>query len=271
MRRVTLLASGAILAGLALVGCGSKETAGTPSGQQGGEQQGQTLQLLAERIGAKSAKQSAHLTMTMDAAGVSIKAEGDMRFGDPLAMDLQYELPGLGKARMLLVDDAFYFQLPKEMGAVKPWVKLDANGEDPLSKSLGAALRETKKNSDPSQLLSQIKDAGEITATKQEDLNGKPTTHYSVTVDIKKYADKLDPELKSAMDEVTKAGVDKFPLEVWVDKDNLPVRITVKTPFTNPQTQKAENVAMTLDYSDWGKAVDVTAPPPDQVGELPGR
>src|SRR2546429_7804013 len=113
-------------------------------------------------------------------------------------MDLNYDMAGIGNFRMLLVDDVFYFQLPKEAQAKtggKPWVKIDSNGSDPLSKTLSGALQQTKENSDPSQLLKQLQDAGEITATKQESLNGKQTTHYSVTVDVKKYMEKVNPDL----------------------------------------------------------------------------
>ena len=120
-------------------------------------------------------------------------------------------------------------------------------------------------------MLKQIEGAGDITATKQEDLNGKPTTHYSVTVDMKKYADKVDPALKSTLDKAIEAGVTNYPMEVWVDQENLPVRITTATPFTNPTTQKPDQVKMTMDYSDWGKTVTVSAPPADQVGPFPGH
>jgi hypothetical protein len=262
-----MFAAGAMLAGLALAGCGARQAG---SQNDGG---GETLQILAEKLGAHSGtKQGAHLVMSMDVSGQSIKAEGDLRLGADAAMDLTYELAGLGKARMLVVDDSFYFELPKQaQKSGKPWAKLDPNGSDPLSKSLSGALKETKKNSDPSQMLKQIEGAGDITAKKQEDLNGKPTTHYSVTVDLKRYAEKLDPDFKSVMEKAIEAGITTYPLEVWVDQENLPVRVTVETPFTNPTTQKPDKVKMTMEYSDWGKAVTVTAPPADQVGPFPGH
>jgi len=269
MRKVTMVAAGAMLAGLALAGCGAKQASSSQNDTGGG----MTLQLLAEKLGTNSgAKQGAHMAMSMEVAGQSIKAEGDMKLGTSPAFDFTYELAGMGKARMLLVDDTFYFELPKQsQTSGKPWVKLDPNGDDPLSKTLGGALAETKKNSDPSQLLKQIEGAGDITATKQEDLDGKPTTHYSVTVDLKKYADKVDPQLKSTLDTAIAAGVTTYPMELWVDQDNLPVRITIATPFTNPANQKTDEIKMTMDYTEWGKSVNVTAPPADQVGTLPGR
>jgi hypothetical protein len=92
-----------------------------------------------------------------------------------------------------------------------------------------------------------------------------------VTVDVKKYAEKVNPDLKEALDQAIKAGITSYPLEVWVDKENLPVRVTAETPFVNPANNQPDHLKMTMDYSDWGKAINVTAPPEDQVGTLPGR
>jgi hypothetical protein len=269
MRRVTMLATGAVLAGLALAGCGERQAASQNDGH------GETLQILADRLGASSSgKQSVHLVMSMDMGTQAIKADGDMQVGAAPVMDLTYDFAGVGKARMLLVDDIIYIELPKQAQTKtggKPWVKIDTNGDDPVSKSLGGALEEAKTNGDPSQIIKRVEKAGEITAKKQEDLNGKPTTHYSVTVDIKKYAATVNPELKKTLDKAIEAGVNNYPLEVWVDQDDLPVRVTSESPFTNPLTQKSEHLKLAIDYSDWGKPVSVTAPPADQVGTLPGR
>lgn len=89
------------------------------------------------------------MAMDMQASGQSIKAEGDIRLGANPA------------------------------GTTKPWIKIDPKGDDALSKSLSGSLTEMKQNSDPSQLLKRIEGAGDITATAQESLNGKQTTHYS--------------------------------------------------------------------------------------------
>ena len=113
MRRVTMFAAGAVLAGLALAGCGSKE-AGSPTANGGGSGGADTLQLLAEKLGTNSgSKQGAHMAMSMEVSGQTIKAEGDLRLGTQPAMDITYDLAGIGKARMLLVDDAFYFEYHK--------------------------------------------------------------------------------------------------------------------------------------------------------------
>ncbi len=269
-----MLAASAAVAALVLSGCGAKEQASTDQGGGQNSNQGSegfsSLKLLAEAVSSKSAtKQSAHMSMTAAAAGQSIKAQGDMRLGTSPAMDMTMAIPQLGDAQMVLVDDVFYIKLPTELTPGKPWLKIDTTGNDQLSQVFGAIVKQVKENGDPSQTLKQLEEAGEITGKKSEDLNGKPTTHYSVTVDIKKAAEKLTPELKAAMESVLQKGVTTYPMEIWLDKDNLPVRVSVETPIVNPATQQPDLSKVVIDYSDWGKTVNVTAPPADQVGTFP--
>lgn len=267
MKRGTrALAGMAAIAALVLSGCASKQ-AGTPSGAEDIN----SLSLLAQRIGEKStAKQAAHVTMSVDGAGQSIKAQGDMRFGAAPAMEMTAQIPEMTEIAMRFVDDAFYFKLPSEIQPGKPWVKIDLNGDDPMSKALGAAVKQLKDNGDPARTLKQLEQAGQITGKKTEQLNGRDTTHYSVTVDVRKLIENQpDADMQRLMEEATKAGIQNFPLEVWVDGENLPARITMDMPFNDPTTQKASQVNMVIDYTDWGKRVDVTAPPASEVAELP--
>jgi hypothetical protein len=266
MRRVTLAACATAAAALVLAGCGSK-----PAADQGGSDFG-SLKVMANSVGEKSAsKQSAHVVMDVSALGQSVKADGDLRLGNDLAIDMNLDVAGMGTTKLVVVGDTFYMKLPTETQPGKPWVKIDASGDDPLSKALGGVIKQAKESGDPSKVLAQVQDAGEITGKKQESLNGKNTTHYTVVVDAKKAAEKLQPELRAAMDQAIKAGVDKYPFDIWLDEEDLPVRIAITTPFVNPQTQKSDEVKATVDYTDWGKTVSVTAPPADQIGELPKR
>jgi Family of unknown function (DUF6612) len=272
MRKTTLFAAASAIAALVLAGCGAKQESGSPStGGGSGGQEIKTLALLADKIGEVSAeKQGAHVSMSIEGGQESIKGEGDMRFGAKPAMDMTVAVPEMAAITMRFVDDAFYFKLPSELEPGKPWVKIDTNGDDPLSKALGAAVKQLRENGDPAQTLKQLKQAGEITNQKSEQLNGKDTTHYSITVDVQKLVDQqADADMKKLMEAAAQAGIKQFPLEVWVDKDNLPARISMDMPFNDPQTQKTQQVKMQIDYTDWGKPVNVAAPNPAEVAELP--
>jgi hypothetical protein len=272
MRKTTLLTCGAALVALVLSGCqaGGGSGSGNPSNGSADNAEIGSLTMLADLVSKKSTeKQSAHVKMSIDAGDQAITAEGNMRFGDNLAMDLTMAVPEMSEVTMRLVDNVFYIKTPDEIEPGKPWIKIDANGDNPMAKALGGLVEQMKSSGDPSQTLKQLKDAGEITGKKSEQLDGQDTTHYTVTVDINKALAKADPELKKSLDGAAKAGLKDFPMDVWLNSDNLPVRVVTAMTVPNPQTQKTEQVKVVADYTDWGKQVDVVAPSPAEVAEFP--
>lgn len=268
----------AVLAALALAGslsaCGDK-AADNGGGNSGGDaaEGAMNLVALAKSVGDQTAEVStAHMVFTGGAGGMEVKGEGDIKVGgaDPaIQMDMA---TGEGTMSMVLLDGILYMKLPQDLQPGKPWIKIDSKDKsNPIAQALGSVTDQMRKNADPRQALEQFKDSGEITSTKEEDLDGKQTTHYSITVDVQKLADsQTDPTLQKAMQEAIKSGLQDFPVDLWVDGDGLPARMTVEMPTADPTSGKAMPVKVQVDYSDWGKAVDIQAPPADQVGQLPG-
>jgi hypothetical protein len=269
MRNLTLLASAAAVTAVVLSGCGNQQAADQGgNGGSTGDTPANSLQLLAENMAKQSTeKSSTHMVFRADAAGVTVEGEGDVRLGAQPAMDVTLTLPGQGSMDMRLVDNVAYVKLPQEVEPGKPWVKIDANGTDPISQALGDSLEQMKTNGDPSKMIQQLKDAGQITAQKSEELNGEQTTHYSITVDVAKAANASGMEEMLA--EARKAGVSQIPLELWVNQENLPVRMSMEMPVKDPSSQASTTVKVSVDYSDWGKPVDVAAPPAAEVAEIP--
>lgn len=262
MRKITLLICGMVVA--ALVGCGTR-----PAGQNSSDFG--TFEDLAANVAASTAaKSSVHFVLRMEVAGQSFTGDGDGKLGAQPALQMTMSIPPAGQMDMRLVNDVLYLKLPQELTAGKPWIRVDPNGNDPISRTLGASLRQLKQNGDPSQILEQFSGAGMITGKADEQLNGKATKRYSLTIDVKKVAaSQTDPDLKQMIDQALQTGVDTFPMQVWLDQENLPLRTTVDVPFKNPNTQQAENVKISIDYSDWGKPVEISAPPAEQVGDVP--
>lgn len=276
-RTTTLLACGAAIVSLALTGC-QKSEAGSPStpgaaanNQNGGDAVG-SLTNLADLVAKKSTeKQSAHVKMNIGAGSESIQAEGDMRFGDSPAIELTMAIPEMTTMTMRLVDGVFYIKLPQELQPGKPWIKIDTNGSDPISKSLGAAVEQMKTQGNPAETLKQLEKAGEIKSSKKEQLNGEQTTHYQVIVDVKKaIAAQSDPDMKKMLEEATKAGLTEYPMDLWLNSDNLPVKMAMNIPTKDPTSGKTVNAEISMEYTDWGKPVTIEAPPASEVGKLPG-
>jgi hypothetical protein len=253
------------VAALMLVGCGTQPAA------QRSSPKADTFEDLATNIAAHTAaKPSVHFVLTMVAAGQSFTGDGDGKLGAQPALQLKMSVPPAGELSMRLINDVFYLKLPPGLASGKPWLRIDSNGNDQLSKTLGAGLRQLKQSGDPSQSLKRFEGAAVITGKAPEQLNGKATTRYSITIDMNKVAAaQNDPDLKQMMDKALQAGVSTFPVEVWVDQEYLPVRTTMDIPFKNPNTQQTDRVKISIDYSDWGKPIEISAPPADQVGTFP--
>ena len=272
MRKFAFAAVGTALA-LSLVACNG--TNGTATGQgQGGNGNGGGLSImsnvadLASQVdkGASSSN-SAKITLDATMQGQAIKATGEYQLKPSVAMDMTMNTPE-GAMHMVLVDNVLYIQLPEsersQMGG-KPWVKISANGDDPVSKMLGSMLSTVSDNVDVTKQIEQIKNAGTITKSAQENLDGQQVVHYWIDVDVQKLAAQQTNEvMKSALESLAKQGTKTLKYEMWVRGDGLPAKFTTQMPVGAGQP-----VAVTVGFTDWGKPVSVQAPPADQVGEMP--
>jgi hypothetical protein len=225
---------------------------------------------LAKSIGDETSDAtSAHMTITAKAAGQDINGEGDVQFGSAdAAMTMDMSTPE-GSISMVFVDGILYMKLPQELEPGKPWIKIDPNSNSEMAKALGSLNEELGKNADPRAALQEFEKSGEITSTKEEELDGKKVTHYTITVDVQKMADQQeDPTQKKALQDAIAAGMKDFPVNVYVDEEGLPVRFAMETP-TPDGAGGMTSVNMQVDYTDWGKPVEIAAPPADQTTEPP--
>lgn len=269
MRKAGIVLSAFALAATlgACGGNGDSSTGTTGANAQAG---GLSLVDLAKSIGDETAsKSSAHMKITGKAAGQDVSGEGDLRFGSgAAALSMDMTTPQ-GSMSMVFVDGVLYVKLPQELKPGKAWIKIDSSSKSPIAKALSTVNEQLGKNADPRAALKEFEKSGEITATQEEELGGKKTTHYTITVNVQKMADnQADPTQKKAMQDAIAAGMKDFPVDVWIDGEGLPVRFAMDTP-TPDGSGGMTSVKMQVDYTDWGKPVEIAAPPADQVAELP--
>ncbi|HEX4724454.1 MAG TPA: hypothetical protein VH333_18185 [Pseudonocardiaceae bacterium] len=294
MRSKTLLVAGLGAALIALAGCGGGTVTGsaTPQGGAGAQQQGgaqpgggQKITTVGD-LGAlvqhnASNKNSAHMTMSMDIGGMgAINASGDIRFdGTQSAEQMTMTLPGMGDMQMIVIGTTTYMKIPSGLAGVaggsgdgKPWMKLDVGGDDALSKSLGSTAG-LADQTDPTQLINNIAKAGTITHVTQDEVDGAPATHYTITVDVQKMLATMGGSADDAQKQAMSAlGLKTMPFDIWVNGDNLPVKITTDLAFANPASSGAPSqVNMTVNYTKWGESVNIAPPPADQVGTMGGN
>lgn len=275
MRRLTLAVGGAAAALVALTACGTSGTAGSAAPAAPVAPKVQTMGELAQLVSTRTtATHSAHIRITATTSAGTVSGTGQAYFAgtaSKIAMDISSPV---GDMQMVLLGPTMYMKLPQSLvHTAKPWFSIDANGTDPISKALSALTSQEQQNADPSQVIQQIQGAGTITGTSKEQVDGQQATHYSITVDTAKLlaSKALSPQLRQTL---TSSGV-KLPAhmdyQVWVNSDNLPVQLKVTETVTAPQLSTPQTVAMTMNYTDWGQPVSITAPAADQVGPMPGK
>ncbi len=275
--RKTAIALSAFALAVTLGACGdnggSSDNGGNGGGNSGGTVAAASLADLAKSIGDKTAEtDTAHVKITANAVGQEISGDGDVKFAEQdVAMSMDMSTPQ-GTMSMVFVENVFYIKLPQELEPGKSWVKIDTNDEnDPIAKALGGMTEQMSKNADPRAALAEFEKSGEITDSKEETLDGQKTTHYTITVDVEKMAaNQTDPTMKSALEESIKNGMKDFPVDIWVNEDDLPVRVKMDMPAPDPTGSGTDaTVKMQMDYTKWGEPVEINAPDASEVAKFP--
>ncbi len=265
--RTSVLAAGGVALALALSACGgdSNDT-GLPIGNgDGGSGQFQDLSsLIASAQEQANKSRSSNFTMEMDMAGTKMQAQGQGVYaGDDTAMTMTMDMQGMSM-EVIFVDKTMYMKMPEGMNPdpSKPWVKMTA--DHPAM--AGQNFDQMTEQSDPTKTLEQLQQAGgEIKSTKQTQLDGQQVTQYTVELDLSKAGAMLgDESAAAAIPEGT-----LIPVELYMNGDNLPVRIEMNMDAVAQSAGAPGGAKMVMTYSDWGTAVDIQAPPADQVGEMP--
>lgn len=269
--RKTALAAGGFALVIALTGCGGGDTSGSGSGD-GASPFGSALELANAASAQTEQSKSSKFTFEMSMAGQQFSGSGEGSYaGEDAAMSMTMDMNGQ-TMEIRLVDQAMYMKLPQGAAMTangKPWVKISADGDDPMSKAMGDSFDQMAKQNDPSKILEQIEKAGTITGTEQVELNGEPTTHYSIKLDMKKLAEKMPDSAGAKAVERAGGKIDTLPMELWLNSDQLPVKIVMDmSKIAEVAGKPAAGGKMTMKYSDWGAPVNVEAPPADQVGEF---
>ncbi len=137
------------------------------------------------------------------------------------------------------------------------WTELDASSDD---------LGLFSGDFDPFDMLEELGvDDSAVKHVGSGELHGKKAERYSIRLAPKDLAgDPLLGEL-GAEGEVT--------VEVWIDSDGMPARLAHSVDLdpedAGIKNSKPVTFTMTLDLFDYGKPVDVEAPPADKIGDVP--
>jgi hypothetical protein len=268
-RRLTAIAAGAVLLA-ALAGCGSSDkgdktkdagaststsasaspsasasstadaaaSAGTGDAAAAGPGERLTADnLVATMLAAMREKKTAHMVM---AIGSSVGAEADLRYtGSRTDMKMSMDM-GPTKAVVILVDNVMYMQ----QSAGGKFLKIDSS--DP---TMGSILKQMSSLGPESSITAMKGALKKVEYAGTDTVDGDKVSKYHVTVDTAAMADTLGGA----------AGLGDLPktvtYDLYVDANHLMRRIDM--------TVQKQHIDMRV--SNWGKPVDIKAPPASQV------
>jgi hypothetical protein len=222
------------------------------------------------------------LEMSVSAAGqeFSMSGEADVD-NEHQRIDMTMDLGMLGGEMQMVMDGGVvYMRSPLFSDVGTEWISMDPGEMDPAAAAqfggFGAGT------TDPSAFLGLFAGVFDVEAAGAQELKGVPTTHYVGTIDLRKVLEGFSnvvgkdvdavtrKQLEMAVDQFESLGIDeRIPFEIWIDDEGLPRRQRITMDFGDlvPGPEQA-SMEMSVDYSDFGKPVDVRIPRPSEVTDM---
>jgi hypothetical protein len=262
-RRAIISLLPALLAIVALVGCGAEDVASDAASQD--------IARAAEST-AKAGGARVAIDALAKAPEGEVKITGNGFFDAQGNCDLEMEIAAAGKRStmhqifagetLFMSSDAF-----GDLPGGKEWIKIDFGK---VSDFIGPGDLPESNGTDPRETLRFLRAAGKVERAGTEEVRGVKTTRYNATVQMRRLPEQVDPSERAAarrsVERLIKlTGEDVFRTEVWVDDEDNLVRRTRQTfSVPGPKGQKAE-LTGTTEFFDFGAAGHVEVPADSEV------
>ncbi|MER5334348.1 LppX_LprAFG lipoprotein [Micromonospora sp. NPDC002717] len=251
-KKTTVLAVSALTA-LAMTACGAKPGSDAPK-------QPSVLELLAsdlkgslqKTIDATDKSDSVTVTMQGTAGGEKVSVQGVVDLGDPVKAEMTMAGPDGTPTTVRMIGSVVYVEIPaKDRASIggKRWMKLDLTA---AAEQAGMDFTKQFEDVDPTKQVKTLLALEGVTVVGEETVNGARTVHYTVTAPVATYLGQLDAELRKGVEQqYAKQGVKELTIDLWVDEQYRPRRAGL---------DMGKMGDMTVDYTDYGKAVNVETP-----------
>lgn len=258
MRRLRVVPAAAVAVLVMVTGCGGSGSVVDASSPAA------AMQRVADKVSADSGS----FTVEATGDGTAMHGTGSYRGGADPAMritlgDASGEDAQPGTMEQILVDGVMYMRFTGPdiamPAADDKWMKL------PLG-DLGSGLGELLSGSamaDPREQLELLLSAGEVREVGTETIDGVDTTHYAgdLTTDELADSEMSKPFRDLLREDLQHTGGDRpMELDLWVDAEDRPRRLVMAMPDSG-----AEEMTVRVDFRDFGKDVQVEAPPAEEV------
>ena len=273
--RLSAVGAAALLAVATLSACSETSGSGTPAAAGGGSAAsssgssgsggsaapaGSITDLASTLVAATSRGTTVHLTLSTSGGGTSADSsgsgEGDVQTADGGTTKAFSFAIGSGSSAisMVYVGGAGYVKLPasERTDAAKPWAKITDTSSNPVVKALSTAFDQIDSQTSLSQYAALLKSASNFEATGPTQVDGATVQGYSFDVDPTSLPNAK--QLGSVLDQLG-----PIPTTMAVDDQGRPVQVIEKISL------QGQTITTTVSLSDYGKAVDIAAPPADQT------
>ncbi|MCO1580147.1 hypothetical protein M8C13_30770 [Crossiella sp. SN42] len=258
MRPLLLAVAGALL----LTGCAS-----APPAPAGLPKIGNVAEFAAKVNGAMLAKKTAShhgVFIDPDSAKFSVRAQGRLRLAPGGQVDSYLAAEATAWPFTLVTVPEGTFVWSKESAEdnqSQPWLQARGDDDPELAYTAEPLKHGMSWLTEPSRQLGLLGSVGKLDSAADDELNRKPTVKYTFTVELRRAAEATtDRTAKARLTDRVDKGWTTAKHEVWLDADHLPVRWWVQ------QTREGSTPATTdIQYQDWGKPVEITAPPAHQI------
>ncbi|AXI78073.1 LolA-like protein [Peterkaempfera bronchialis] len=269
MQQRRLRAAGTV-AVLAAAACSPAAGAGSPKTAEPAP--AAVLDLVGRNAAAAG---TARVSMTMRIPGISgaFTVDGVMGWGDQIGMDIQYggneAMKGLdpdGSVHAVAKGATIYYELHgpaiSRFGG-KHWMRMDLSAG---TGAQGGGATEAQLYQDPSAVAKALTASGDLREVGKETVAAAETTRYSGSVPVAKLvaagSGLTAQQRKRLLRALQAAGIGDTAVDLWVDAEQLPVRVVRTTP-----TEQG-TMTVTTDFADYGTPLKVTVPPASDTADL---
>lgn len=274
-KTLVALGTGAAAGALLLGACTSSPTAAPAPSQKGIEA------VYANTLAARTAAMSLDVSVSGAGLGrqdVSITGTGLI---DMVNREAQFtaQVPGTGGSiEERVVGGVLYVRIPGAQSALggKTWASVDISQY--LASQGGGLGSLTGSTTDPSQILSLLQGVSDsVTTVGTTQVGGVAVTEYRATLDLTKLA-ASNPQLAGSLRQLSsQIHLSSIPIEIFVDSEGHLRRMVMDLSFDPSALPGAPSsgaagpvdVKMTVNLSNFGTPVQVSAPPAADVAPLP--
>jgi hypothetical protein len=180
-----------------------------------------------------------------------------------------FESPMTGSMEVVSDDMTMYMRSDLFAAALggKDWMKIDMKrAMSSFGLDLGASGQFGQSASEQLRMLRAV--SGDVSEEGHEQVAGVDTTHYSATVDLRRYPDVMpedqrEPARKGVERLIELSGQSEFPMGVWIDGDQRVRRMTWQQEMRQGSVEVKMDI--TAEYVRFGVPVDVDVPDDDDV------